>query len=494
MRGAAGTTRFGHTARRATRAMFTMSTMLAVAAAAGCRDEATAPTRQPTAAGAPRQSVSATATTVSVALSATASEAHTYFTYPNQVTVQRLAASRTLSLTSGVPTSIILGQTREGPFGAHPLYPTDNCAVGFGQTHSFSFAITANGVTGTYTQPIRVRWICNGQAQTDALPSGPLTLDLGGGVMLEISQPATQSWQFTGCTDASQQCAGGGSAGTSFRLLLTAPAVAVDEVPPTIAGSVAPAAPDGANGWYVSAPTVSWTCADAESGVASCSPSTTLGESATAQQVTGLASDVAGNTATAVVGALRVDLTNPIVACAAPPTFFTGAAGTVSATVADAISGAAQAVVSASVSTATAGQHVASLTGSDNAGRTTTVQCAYTVHRFDGFFRPVREGSVNTLNAGQTLPLKWRLTDASGSPITGHSTATVTARTAACALGTSPDLAREAAAGSSGLQDLGDGYYQFNWATPKSYAKSCKTVSLDLGAGVVHSIAVEFRK
>jgi hypothetical protein len=41
----------------------------------------------------------------------------------------------------------------------------------------------------------------------------------------------------------------------------------------------------------------------------------------------------------------------------------------------------------------------------------------------------------------------------------------------------------EQAAGNSGLQNLGDGYYQYNWKSPASYAKSCKTLQLDLGEG-----------
>jgi hypothetical protein len=42
-------------------------------------------------------------------------------------------------------------------------------------------------------------------------------------------------------------------------------------------------------------------------------------------------------------------------------------------------------------------------------------------------------------------------------------------------------LVEEYAAGSSGLQNLGDGYYQFNWKTPTSYAGSCKSIKLVFG-------------
>jgi hypothetical protein len=41
----------------------------------------------------------------------------------------------------------------------------------------------------------------------------------------------------------------------------------------------------------------------------------------------------------------------------------------------------------------------------------------------------------------------------------------------------------EDAVRGSGLQNLGDGYYQFIWKTPASYASSCKTVALEFGPG-----------
>ena len=38
------------------------------------------------------------------------------------------------------------------------------------------------------------------------------------------------------------------------------------------------------------------------------------------------------------------------------------------------------------------------------------------------------------------------------------------------------DAIEEAASGSSGLQYNGDGYWQFNWKTPKDYANSCRAM------------------
>jgi hypothetical protein len=96
--------------------------------------------------------------------------------------------------------------------------------------------------------------------------------------------------------------------------------------------------------------------------------------------------------------------------------------------------------------------------------------------------------------AGQTVPFKWYVADAGGTPVTNLVSVTVTAITYSCALGTTDDLLEEYAAGASGLQNLGNGYYQFNWTTPRAYANSCKTVRFDLGEGTgkEHSALFKF--
>ena len=103
---------------------------------------------------------------------------------------------------------------------------------------------------------------------------------------------------------------------------------------------------------------------------------------------------------------------------------------------------------------------------------------------FDGFEPPVsNNGVLNTAKAGQAIPLKWRLTDASGAPVTTLAAVSVKVQNVSCSLGSSADQVEEYASGTSGLQNLGDGYYQYNWKTPKAYANSCKMLQLDLGDG-----------
>jgi hypothetical protein len=113
---------------------------------------------------------------------------------------------------------------------------------------------------------------------------------------------------------------------------------------------------------------------------------------------------------------------------------------------------------------------------------------------FEGFFTPVDNTTMNIAKAGAAIPFKFRVIDASGAPITDLAGVTVKAEALSCPLGETADLLEEYAEGGSGLQNLGDGYYQFNWKTPKSYARSCKTVTLSLGAGGSHSAEFSFTK
>jgi hypothetical protein len=119
---------------------------------------------------------------------------------------------------------------------------------------------------------------------------------------------------------------------------------------------------------------------------------------------------------------------------------------------------------------------------------------------FTGFSSPVDNNNVlNSAKAGQAIPLKWRLTNASGNPVTNllSTDVKVSVVNYNCGLSVTTDLLEEYAAGSSGLQNLGNGYYQFNWKTPTNYANSCKTMTLDLGEGTLttpHTALFKFTK
>jgi hypothetical protein len=153
-----------------------------------------------------------------------------------------------------------------------------------------------------------------------------------------------------------------------------------------------------------------------------------------------------------------------------------------------------------SVPTNTVGPHTATGPAGvshDNVGNLSTASgsCGYGVnYGFAGFFTPVDPG-MNGANSGQAIPLKWTLKDYNGNPVTTLASVNVTAASLTCAQGTTVDQLEEYAAGASGLINKGDGSYQFNWKTPTSYAKSCKTLQLNLGDGSpVKTAMFEFKK
>jgi hypothetical protein len=95
----------------------------------------------------------------------------------------------------------------------------------------------------------------------------------------------------------------------------------IDQVKPTISGSRDRDA--NGNGWYNADVSVSFACADALSGLASCSTPTTLGEGAD-QSVTGTAVDNADNSDSTTVDHVNIDETAPLLS-GAPTTSSNGA-------------------------------------------------------------------------------------------------------------------------------------------------------------------------
>jgi hypothetical protein len=268
----------------------------------------------------------------------------------------------------------------------------------------------------------------------------------------------------------------------------SSPAVNIDKTNPTIAGAVDPASPNGANGWYTTAPTVTFTCGDALSGLASCvvdgtSPASdhvTLGESESPQTVDGTAFDLAGNTGTAPVADLRVDLSDPAVQCGATPTFLAGQLGSVTASVTDSISGPAAGTVSAPATNPNGGS--VSLTGYDNAGRSSTIACPYHVIGAT-FLQPINgRPTVNVAKLGRVIPVKVQIVY-DGIPQVDTNTpvgaVTIGVATTSCTVTTETDDIEAYAAGSSnsGLQFRWDpigGFWIYNLDT-SSFAMKVST-------------------
>ena len=116
---------------------------------------------------------------------------------------------------------------------------------------------------------------------------------------------------------------------------------------------------------------------------------------------------------------------------------------------------------------------------------------------YGGFLSPIDNlPIVNSAKAGQAIPIKWLLTDSSGTPISDPASfRDLGSYMINCSslTGDPTDTIEEYAAGASGLQYAGDGYWQFNWKTPKTYAGQCRTMVLTLGDGSKHEADFKFK-
>jgi hypothetical protein len=328
---------------------------------------------------------------------------------------------------------------------SRPVMGTVSASASTSAPGSFTVALTGVDNAGRSTQvacPYTVSDATPPVVTPTVAPATPLSGWHTGDVSVTwaVSDPESAVTTTTGCgaatvaTDGTTTvtCSATSSGGTTTQSV----EVKRDATAPTISGAVAPASP-AAGGWYVTGPTVTFSCGDATSGVASCSGPTTLGSATTPQSVSGTAVDVAGNTAVATVSGLKVDLVNPTVTCAAAPTFVVGQLGTVSATVTDGHSGPAAANVTAQASTATAGSFTAAVVGHDKAGRTTTAQCPYTVKKIPTTLdaHPVLVRLSPWLSI--SYPLSAVLRDMNGNPIAGQPVQFRTGGTLRCTATTS---------------------------------------------------------
>lgn len=152
--------------------------------------------------------------------------------------------------------------------------------------------------------------------------------------------------------------------------VLTIQIVGVDNDPPTITAAVSPA--PNAAGWNNSNVTVTFTCNDATSGVASCPPPQTLTSDGANQVVSGTATDKAGNTASTSV-TVNLDKTPPGITAAASPGPNTAGWNNTPVTVTFACNDATSGIAScpqAQTVTADGGNQIISGTAKDVAGNT----------------------------------------------------------------------------------------------------------------------------
>jgi hypothetical protein len=258
---------------------------------------------------------------------------------------------------------------------------------------------------------------------------------------------------------------------------------------PTLTGTL------GDNGWYVSNVGVSWSVTDDGSPITmmiGCGVTTVASDSGGAG-FTCTATSSGGTAHQSVM--VKRDATSPLLSpSVSPDPLLLHGTGTAAANASDALSG----VVSQGCSgldTSSAGNHTTTCNATDGAGNTANATVMYSVKfGFVGFTSPVDNPAVvNVANAGQAIPFKWRLVDSNGAAITNLTSASLNAVSIVCGTGAVTDPVEQYSPDATPLQNLGDGYYQYNWKSPKSYQDSCKRLVLGLGDGSSHEALFRFK-
>jgi hypothetical protein len=278
-----------------------------------------------------------------------------------------------------------------------------------------------------------------------------------------------------------------------------------DATAPTISGAPSPAA--NAHGWNNTAVTVSFTCGDNLSGVASCGPNQTLTGDGAGQSVTGTAVDNAGNSASATVSGINIDKT--------PPTFGDCPSGgpfllnsgwqSVGPIEADAaISGldAGLSTLSGSVDTSSIGTKNVTFTAVDNAGNEATQTCQYSViYNWNGFLRPVDNlPTFNVAKAGSAIPVKFSLSGYQGlyifAAVDPGDPGYPQSKMISCQTSALLDQIEETVtAGQSSLSyDPIADQYVYVWKTVKGWAGTCRQLVVLLNDGTYHRANFNFNK
>jgi hypothetical protein len=191
----------------------------------------------------------------------------------------------------------------------------------------------------------------------------------------------------------------------------------VDQTAPSVTPAVGPA--PAASGWWnaaTGAATATFDCSDDTSGVASCSVPFAFGEGADLE-TSGTVTDGAGNSATADVTGIDVDLHGPVdvtfvgggLADGGEYAYLFVPAGPTGCAAADAVSGFATCVVTGYSDTV--GGHSIAGSAMDVAGNSATGTLDYEVFAWmlSGFSKPIDMAGTNALKAGGTAQLKFEV-------------------------------------------------------------------------------------
>jgi hypothetical protein len=277
--------------------------------------------------------------------------------------------------------------------------------------------------------------------------------------------------------------------------------VRVDKTAPTPSAITQLPLPNAA-GWNNSDVAVTWTWADADSGVDAlhCTTSGTSSVEGGSVAVAATCADRAANSASSTVS-LRVDKTAPNVSLVAGPadgqTYNFGSVPPApGCSASDGLSGLDGACAVSGYSAAL-GTHTVTASAVDRAGNRSTASVTYAVSSvatawtLSGFYDPVDMAGVwNVLKGGSTVPLKFEVFAGSTKLTDTSIVAPLRAIEVSCTGGQSDDVEVVATGGTLLRYDNTAGQFIYNWQTPKKPG-FCYAVTLTTADG--STLSANFR-
>jgi hypothetical protein len=282
-------------------------------------------------------------------------------------------------------------------YGEAPILSlTPSSLVGgvIGNAYSQSLSLT----TAVYTPPLpQIFTLTAGN-----LPPG-LSLSAAGLLSGTPTTGGTSSFTLRG------EDANGFTASQNYTLTIGTPDTTPPVITPSVSGTL------GNNGWYKSTVNLTWSVVDSESSVTTqvgCGPQT-IATDTTEVTFTCQATSTGGTTSQSVT--LKRDATAPVLSpTVSPNPVLLNGAATASPAGSDTTSGLAAASCNPAT-TSSAGSFTVTCTATDNAGNVANASANYVVrYQFLGFLSPLPGASYRP---GATIRVKFRLADASGTPI-----------------------------------------------------------------------------
>lgn len=260
----------------------------------------------------------------------------------------------------------------------------------------------------------------------------------------------------------------------------------------------------GAGGWYADSVLVTFAddgdvvLADGSPGsgidLASLPAPTTVNVNGMSQ-VSGRVRDLVGHESDAVTVTVQVDAQAPSLSSTCPPTALLHASVAATISASDGESGlVSDPSGSTAIDTSTVGAKVTSSSATDHVGHTASASCTTQVrYAYSGLLQPVNGDGSSIFKLGSTVPLKFRLSDAMGAPVSGATALLSLAQLAQTVQGSELEAAATVAVdGGSTFRETEPGSYQFNLET-KGLSVGTWQVTVGLDDGTRYSLHISLR-